>query len=104
MYPDATVQQELSPIVARFLPQALRPQQAAARRGNGGGGGGGGAAVPYLAVADDIGSRDVLEQGANATSGGYVVEDVDVDDDSDGSGGDASPPPAAAAGRRRRRR
>lgn len=100
------VQAELSPIVARFLPPRLRP---APQRGSAAPAATGGrqpapsaapavaALVPYLAVADDIGSRDVLEQGTNATSGGYVVEDVEVDEDDDDEA-------ARGGGRGRRRR
>jgi SAM-dependent methyltransferase len=70
------VQEELTPTIVRFLPPALRPSTGS---GKGGRSGGGAASVPYLAVADDIGSRQVVAQGSSALSGGYVVEDVEVE-------------------------
>jgi len=71
------VQDELTPTIVRFLPPALRPSTGSGKGGRGGGAAAG--SVPYLAVADDIGSRQVVAQGTSALSGGYVVEDVEVE-------------------------
>jgi Methyltransferase domain len=78
------VQSELSPIVTRFLPKELRGG-AAGDSGKKGKASSAPVSVPYLAVAEDIGSREVIAQGSSALSGSWVVEDVQVDSDSDES-------------------
>ena len=66
----AAVQAELSPIVRRLVPPALL-------RAAGGGG------VPFLAVAEDIGSRTLVAEGVSALSGAWVVEDIPWSEDMD---------------------
>jgi len=78
------VQAELSPLIVRLLPQELRSTA------------GGAAHVPYLAVADDIGHRDVVASGVSPISGGWVVEDVALpatEGDSDASMASLPRPP-----------
>lgn len=65
----AAVQAELSPIVRRLVPPALL------RAGGGG--------VPFLAVAEDIGSRTLVAEGVSALSGAWVVEDIPWSEDVD---------------------
>ena len=33
--------------------------------------------VPFLSIGEDLGNREVLDEGSSALSGDYVVEDVD---------------------------
>jgi SAM-dependent methyltransferase len=67
----AEVQKELSPAVLTMVPDACAK---------------GAAGIPFLAVAEDVGSRTVVAEGTSALTGDYVVEDVpraDDDDDDD---------------------
>ena len=61
---QAQVQAELSPAVLTMLPAS-----------SSGGSGGSPAACPYLAVAAELGRREVVAEGRSALSGVYVVED-----------------------------
>lgn len=67
----AEVQAELNPVVLTMVPEAC------AKEGS----------MPYLAVADDIGSRAVVAEGSSAMSGPWVVEDVLDDDANDAAEG-----------------
>ncbi|RYG42229.1 class I SAM-dependent methyltransferase, partial [archaeon] len=55
------VQEELSPIVVMLVPPHVRA----------------GASMPFLAVASDIGRREIVARGSTACSGDYVIEDVE---------------------------
>jgi SAM-dependent methyltransferase len=72
----AAVQAQLNPVVATMVPPECLSRN-------------GGANVPYLAVAQDLGSLTVVATGDSKSSGGYRVEEVadeeeeeeEVDDD-----------------------
>jgi len=58
------VQNELSPIILQLAPKQLPA----------------GYAIPFLAVAPDLGKRTQIAQGQSEKSGAFVVEDVLLDD------------------------
>ena len=65
------VQDELSPAILTMVPKDCAQAKS----------------IPFLAVADDIGSRFIVAEGSSKLSGAYTVEDVpeDIDDGSERS-------------------
>ena len=53
----------------------------------------GAAGIPFLAVAEDVGSRTVVAEGTSAVTGDYVVEEVPFADDEDDVDDEAEMPP-----------
>lgn len=72
------VQEELSPLVSQLLPKVLRDAGGSAK------------AVPFMAVADDIGHRVTVATVTSTLSGRFIVEDVDADDSGDEVAGAAA--------------
>lgn len=62
---QAAVQAELSSIVPQLVPPALRASRD----------------IPFLAVAEDIGARDIVAEGSSTLSSAWVVEDVPWNND-----------------------
>jgi len=57
------IQEELSSSVRQFAPRGLTSR------------------MPYVAVGDGLGHRELVYSGSSAMSGDFVVEDVSVEDE-----------------------